>query len=133
MLLAATLLSFYSQFGDRYKEARTGFPEQYVLQAFATIPLDSVVIARWNEFTTLNYMQVVKQMRPDLKIILPAIDKRGYEFGEIDDYLSYVDGAICDSPVVTNKLTDELIDQYDYFPIGEEVWWYQLHPKSPCN
>jgi hypothetical protein len=133
LLLAAALMSFYGQFGSRYKEVRTGFPERYVLEAFATIPADSIVIARWNEFTALNYMQAVKEMRPDIKIILPALDKRNYAFGEIDDYLSFVDAAICNSPVVTNKLTDELIDQYHYFPIGEEVWWYQLSPKSPCT
>jgi hypothetical protein len=133
LLMAAVVLSFSGQIRSRYTQARAGFAEHYVTQAFAIIPAGSIVIARWNEFTALNYMQVVGQLRPDLKVIVPANDKRDYDFGEVDGYLTYVEDGICNTPVVTNKLTDELIDQYEYLPIGEDNWWYQLRPKGQCN
>jgi hypothetical protein len=132
LLMCAALLSLGSQFSGRYREARAAYAERYVLEAFSIIPEGSVVIAGWNEFTALNYMQSVENLRPDLKLIVPALDAREYEFGEVADYLSFVAAEICDSPVVTNKLTEELLDGFDYASLESDSEWYEVKSKISC-
>jgi hypothetical protein len=139
VLLSITTLNLSVQLKGRYMEARSSYVEQYVLNAFEIIPAGSIVIARWNEFTALNYMQEVEGIRGDLKIMVPAREKRIYEYGEVKDYLAYVDTKICISPVVTNKVTAGIEEQYHLISLGDmentgdKPEWFQLEPKTPCR
>jgi hypothetical protein len=132
-LVVITVLSFSMQFRDRYREAHSAYAERYVLNAFAVIPDGSIVVARWNEFTALSYMQIVKDKRADLRMLVPARETRLYEYGAVQDYLEYIGEVICESPVVTNKLTDEIEKRYRYALISDEWSWYRLHSKTPCS
>ncbi|MCP4274990.1 MAG: DUF2723 domain-containing protein [Gammaproteobacteria bacterium] len=136
VLLSVTTLNLYVQLKGRYIDAQSSSAEQYALEAFEIIPANSIVIARWSEFTALNYMQEVEGMRSDLRIMVPAREKRLYEYGEVMDYMAYVKAEICISPVVTNKVTEDIEEQYylnSLGDIGDEPEWFQLGPKSPCD
>jgi hypothetical protein len=132
MLLVLVASSFAMQFGGRYRAADSDHVEKYVRDAFSVIPESSIVIARWSEFTALNYMQVVEGMRPDLKIVVPARELRLYEHGGVEDYLAYVSNAICHFPVVTNKITADMEEQYHLILIANNSEWHQLESKMPC-
>jgi hypothetical protein len=133
MLLVVTVLNLSVQLKGRYEEARSSYVEQYVRNTFAIVPAGSIVIARWNEFTALKYMQEVEGMRGDLRMMVPAREKRHYKYGEVQDYLVYVRDAICKSPVVTNKVSTEIEEQYRLIPLDEQTGWFQLEPKTACD
>jgi hypothetical protein len=133
ILPGAILLSLASQFPGRYADARSGRADSFAEQTFAVLPDNSVVIAGWREFTVLAYYQQIYARRPDLTLILPARTKRHYSHADIEDYRVYIDSAICDRPIVTNKLPADLLSDYDVVSIDESSNWHrvEMRPSAP--
>lgn len=130
-LLPAALVcvALATQWEVRRADARSEVPQSYVAEAFAALPVNSAVVARWNEFTALNYAQVVWGQRGDLDFVVPARTLRHYPHGNVNDYLQFVAAAICVRPVITNKLTAELEAQFDASPVPGTKQWLRLQPR----
>ena len=126
--LAAVL--FLTQFDMRRQDARSTFAQDYVNEAFTILPQDSVVIARWNEFTLLRYHQYRWRLREDLHFILPARSMRHYHHGYVEDYLGFVAERVCSYPVVSNRITAELEALYRAEWLPDNDNWKVLTPRS---
>jgi hypothetical protein len=130
LLLAVSALTMGNQLGSRIVEAKSAQTVDFASRAFQFIPPSSTVLVRWNEFTVLRYFQVIDDQRPDLTLMVPTVGSRWYPHGRVDDYLAYVDQVICDAPVVTNKLPDELLQRYDVELLPDNGNWYRLTQKA---
>jgi len=129
VLLAVGPLLF--QANERVNYARSDPAQTYVQASFELIPENAVVIAAWNEFTTLVYYQIVHGQRPDLALIVGAKETRRYAHGTVDNYLSFIESVMESRPVVTNKLPVELVEQYDVKPVPGSDDWYTVERKEP--
>ena len=107
--------------------------ETYVDAAFAAWPEDAVAVARWNEFTALRYAQYVQGRRGDVRLLVPARTQRHYEHGVVPDYFTYITMAVCERPVVTNKLTPEIEAQFAVAEIPGTGSWLQLQRPDTCE
>lgn len=130
MILAASLLA--TQFaGRRYMAADMG-PERFAEDSFAKLPADAVAIAGWKEFAVLNYFQTIRQTRTDIRLLVPARSQRIYSHGLVDDYLRFVNEAVCESPVFILKETTELKENYRFLEKQDMYPWVQLEPRDDC-
>jgi Protein of unknown function (DUF2723) len=122
------------QFSGFRTQSKSTAAADYAAETFRSLPTNSVAIARWNEFTVLNYYQQIGKLREDLKFILPSRSLRLYSHGHVADYLEYVELHICTQSVVTNKLTPELEASYKIDPVpGTNNWKLVMRKQNqPC-
>jgi hypothetical protein len=128
--LALVALSLVLQLQMRVADAQDTTPRAYVENAFVALPENSIVVARWNEFTALSYAQRLDGQRADLAFVVPARTLRHYPHGNVNDYLEFVTQGICSRPVVTNKLTPELDVRFGTAPVSGTAAWLQLQPLA---
>jgi len=123
------------QFAGFRMEAKSTAATDYAAQTFESLPANSIAIARWNEFTVLNYYQYVGKQREDLKFILPSRSPRIYVHGNVSDYLDYIEQHICTQSIVTNKLTSELEASYQIAALPANNNWKLVSRKhdEPCQ
>jgi hypothetical protein len=133
ILLAGALVLL--QFSGFRMESKSTAAADYAAQTFESLPANSIAIARWNEFTVLNYYQRVGKQREDVKLILPSRSRRIYSHGSVADYLEYIELHICTQPVVTNKLTPELEAHYQVAALPATSYWKLVSRKQnePCQ
>lgn len=133
VLPLTAILFLVSQLPVRYADARSDEVGRFAEESFNLFPADSIVLARWSDFTVLNYYQHVNGIRPDVRIILPVRNSRQYPHGMVSDYLPFVAGAVCEQSVVTNKLTEDLNEAYRFEPLSAESNWYRIiYDVSNC-
>jgi hypothetical protein len=121
LLLVAGLT--FIQFNSRYAFAAATEAEQFVDAAFAELPENAVAIVSWKEFSTLRYMQKVVNLRPDIRVIVPARSPRSYDFSAVSDYLIFVTDEICSAPIYTTKALAELPSGYSLAePVADSSW-----------
>lgn len=125
---ALCVLNLTTQLQPRLAGARVTTAADYAARAFATLPRDSLVVARWNEFTALRYRQVLAAERGDLDLVVPARSVRHYAHGTVPDYLQAVAAAICVRPVVTNRVTPELEVLHRLAPLEGNADWLRVYP-----
>ncbi|MDP6437727.1 MAG: DUF2723 domain-containing protein [Gammaproteobacteria bacterium] len=130
VLPLAAILVVISQFPDRYAEARSSEVREFAEESLKMFPADSVVVAKWGEFTVLNYYQQVNGRRPDIRIILPVRNSRQYPHGVVEDYLSFVAARVCEQPVVTNKVSEGLDDIFEIQRLAPTSDWYRVIPGT---
>lgn len=130
LLVAMAAVLLLTQFESRRHDARSNQAAAYVEESFRTLPANAVVVARWNEFTLLRYYQYRWQQREDLRLLVPARRIRHYHYGDVADYLQFVSENICQRPVVTNRITDELASAYDLQDLPDSRYWKVLTPKA---
>jgi len=125
-LLAA--IAVFQQFDMRRTNAAAQDVQEYQRHAFETFPQNALVVARWNEFTALRYAQVVEGKRPDVRLLLPARSERHYSYGAVSDYMYFVDSALCEQPVVTNRLDADVMGRYRVEQLDTSGVWARFQP-----
>ena len=123
-LLVVALLAV--QFDSRYAYASSTEAEEFAEVAFAVLPENAVAIVGWKEFSTLRYMQEVKEQRPDVRVIVPARSFRLYNFAAVNDYLLFVAAEICTAPVYTIKAVADLPAEYNLAAAGLNDPWRKI-------
>ncbi len=130
VLPLVVVLFLVAQFPVRYAEAHSNRVSEYADESLNLFPENSIVVAKWGEFTVINYYQQVSMRRPDIMIVLPARNRRHYLHGVVEDYWPFVVERICKQPVVTNKVTEELESKFDMERLAVTSDWFQVVPKN---
>ena len=133
LIIAVVLTSLFFQGGQRWQSARAGTVEDYIEATSVALPPNSLAIAAWREFTVLTYYQQLHEFRPDVDFIVGARTARNYSHGRVEDYMELVAEEICDRPVVTNKLRNELGKLYEQSPLADDQYWYRLKPRDSTS
>ncbi|MEE4186189.1 MAG: DUF2723 domain-containing protein [Gammaproteobacteria bacterium] len=128
--LCLLALSLQDQAGERRSAAAAAPALSFAARAFAELPPDSLVIARWNEFTVLRYQQALSSVRTDLDLVVPARTVRHYVHGVVPDYMQLVASSICTRPVVTNRPTPELEAVHDLRPLAAGSEWQRVYLRT---
>ncbi|MGI9290251.1 MAG: protein O-mannosyl-transferase family, partial [Gammaproteobacteria bacterium] len=134
LLLLLVVAQLYTQLEGRRMMAADKSAERFTAETFEFLPQDAVAIVGWRELTPLVYQQTVHGKRPDIRFVLPAMTRRYYAHGSLDDYASFVDRVACDYPVFTMKPAAELNMESEVVAGPVEAVWRRIVPGvSPCE
>jgi hypothetical protein len=91
------------------------------------------LVAGFQQFAALQYGQIVQGGRADVEIILPAGTLRHYGRTMVQNYLAHIATNLCERPVFTHKVTDELQANYTLLAVAETEGWFKLESRESGN
>jgi hypothetical protein len=133
LLAAILIVQLWQQLPGRWRAANYSPAQEFVDNSFAVLPENALLVAGFQQFAALQYGQIVQGGRPDVEIILPAGTLRHYGRTKVQNYLDHIAANLCERPVFTHKLTDELQANYTLLAVAETEGWFKLESRESGN
>lgn len=115
MILIAGLI--HTQLRPRLQRSRSTPVTSFVHASFELFPQDAVVIASWDKFAPLLYIQRTEGLREDLVIVErtlgPEPRQRTYRFGTVPDWRNYAREQTTQRPVFLDTAEEPLGEGYE--------------------